>query len=121
MKPVGVVSVVILFFFVWLSPPAVHGQNAPAKRWDKTFGVRGASSTLMRVRQASDGGILVAGNSDGGKGDDKTDTSRGGGDFWILKLDTLGNILWQRTIGGSGGDNLMDIAETHDHGWILGG
>jgi len=42
-------------------------------------------------------------------------------DYWVIKLDSLGNIEWQNTIGGNSDDNLISIAHTNDHGYILGG
>ncbi|RZJ72176.1 T9SS type A sorting domain-containing protein [Flavobacterium sp.] len=34
----------------------------------------------------------------------KTENSRGGEDYWVIKIDFSGNIIWQRTLGGSGLD-----------------
>jgi hypothetical protein len=42
-------------------------------------------------------------------------------DYWIIKIDSLGNIQWQNTIGGSLGDELISIQQTSDGGFILGG
>ncbi|MBK7681942.1 MAG: hypothetical protein IPJ26_05495 [Bacteroidetes bacterium] len=42
-------------------------------------------------------------------------------DFWIVKLDSIGSILWQNTIGGSANDSLYAIQQTIDGQFILGG
>src|SRR5690606_13464170 len=47
--------------------------------------------------------------------------SRGGQDFWVLKLDSNGNILWQKTYGGSADDFLVTTHQTSDGGFIIGG
>ncbi|MBL0096099.1 MAG: hypothetical protein IPP46_06025 [Bacteroidetes bacterium] len=38
-----------------------------------------------------------------------------------MKSDSLGNIQWQNTIGGSGDDKLYSVKQTVDGGYILGG
>src|SRR6185503_9181602 len=54
---------------------------------------------------------------------DKTEGLQGGGDFWIVKLDSTGSIEWQNTIGGIGDDGIywIQVQETSDGGYILGG
>src|SRR6185436_16015223 len=42
-------------------------------------------------------------------------------DCWIVKTDSIGNIEWQNTIGGSDWDWLYGIQQTSDGGYILGG
>ncbi|OGF68017.1 MAG: hypothetical protein A2Y62_20470 [Candidatus Fischerbacteria bacterium RBG_13_37_8] len=41
--------------------------------------------------------------------------------FWIVKLDSSGNISWQKTTGGSGYDWAHSIQETSDGGYIVAG
>jgi hypothetical protein len=48
------------------------------------------------------------------------DTTRGL-DFHILKFDQKGNILWQRTYGGSADDSVKCIREVPDYGYIAAG
>ena len=71
--------------------------------------------------QTSDGGYLVGGESESGISGDKTESSIGNDDYWLVKLDSTGNILWQNTIGGSSFDGLYSIDQTTDNGYILGG
>ena len=59
------------------------------KAWDKSFG----GSTLdeaRRVLQLSDGGFMIAGNSDSGISGNKTNASYGGSDYWLIRLDADG-------------------------------
>jgi len=42
-------------------------------------------------------------------------------DYWIVKTDSVGNIQWQNTIGGTDEDWLYSIQQTSDEGYILGG
>jgi hypothetical protein len=88
--------------------------------WQKSFGGSG-TDFLQSVRLTVDGGFILAGNSDSPKGKQKTADSKGGNDFWVIKLDAGGGEQWQQTIGGSGDDKLQCVSQTKDAGYILGG
>ncbi len=42
-------------------------------------------------------------------------------DIWVVKIDTYGNILWQKCIGGSGGESASDVIQTSDGGYLIAG
>lgn len=42
-------------------------------------------------------------------------------DFYVLKFTGSGTILWEKTFGGSQREELDDVKETADGGWVLGG
>ncbi len=42
-------------------------------------------------------------------------------DYWLVKIDELGVITWDNTIGGNKSDNLVDVQVTADNGYMLGG
>ncbi|MGH2667480.1 T9SS type A sorting domain-containing protein [Flavobacterium sp.] len=88
--------------------------------WQKSFGGSGLD-LLQSIQLTSDAGFILAGTSQSNKGQDKTADSKGGSDFWIIKLDAKGGELWQQTIGGNGQDQLQSITQTQDGGYILGG
>ena len=89
-------------------------------QWQKTLG-----GTLFEffssAHQTSDGGYILGGNSMSGLSGSKTEPTLGGNDYWIVKIDSIGNILWQNTIGGDLDDYLLEIEETFDEGFIIGG
>lgn len=88
--------------------------------WQKTYG--GNNIDLMKsMVKSNDGGFVLAGTSMSDISGEKTENSRGLGDYWILKIDPLGNIVWQRTIGGNNGENAEFIQSTSDGGYILAG
>ena len=76
---------------------------------------------LNSIQQTTDGGFILGGYSRSGISGDKTETAQGDLDYWTMKLDSAGNILWQNTVGGSGIDVLRTIQQTADEGYILGG
>ncbi|WP_338841189.1 T9SS type A sorting domain-containing protein [Flavobacterium ginsenosidimutans] len=88
--------------------------------WQKSFG--GSGFDLLRsVKITSDGGFILAGTSSSGKGFQKKEDCKGLSDFWIIKLDASGGEQWQRTLGGTGQDELLCAFQTKDGGFILGG
>lgn len=88
--------------------------------WDKNYGGSGIDE-LQKVLVTSDGGFVLAGFSDSNMSGDKTEDSRGSRDYWILKLNSLGEEEWQKTIGGDGGELLYQVIETNDGGYLLSG
>ncbi|MCY1483348.1 hypothetical protein D3C87_42040 [compost metagenome] len=88
--------------------------------WQKSFGGSG-TDLLQAVQLTHDGGFILAGTSDSPKGLQKKDSCRGREDFWIIKLNAKGGEQWERTIGGSGQEQLQSISQTSDGGYILGG
>src|SRR5436190_16653214 len=53
-----------------------------------------------------DGGRIVGGYSRSNISGQKTDSSRGGFDYWVVKLDSANKIEFDKTIGGSKDDIL---------------
>ncbi len=88
--------------------------------WDKTIGGK-SFDNLFSLQQTSDGGYILGGFSFSNKSGDKTQNSRGGTDYWIVKLTGTGNIEWDKTIGGNESDDLSSLQQTKDGGYILGG
>jgi hypothetical protein len=90
------------------------------KLWDKTIG--GSDfDYLSGLRQTSDGGFLVCGESLSGIGGDKSEASRGASDFWVVKLDRNGNKLWDKTLGGPFSDFPSTVIESTDGSILIGG
>ena len=88
--------------------------------WQKSIGGSG-QDYIYDIKETYDGGYVLAGNSNSGISGLKTESSYGGDDFWIVKLNSVGSIQWQKTIGGSGTDLLRTIAITNDGGYLIGG
>jgi len=88
--------------------------------WQKGMGGSG-QDMLACVLLTNDGGYILAGSSESDKSLDKKENSRGSSDFWIIKLNAKGGEEWQKTIGGSGQDELTSIVRTRDGGFVLGG
>ena len=87
--------------------------------WQKSFGGNGVEA-YARILETQQGYIIASGSASGVSGN-KTEPSRGLGDYWVFEIDTNGEILWQKTIGGDNGDSFEDFAATPDGGYIMGG
>ena len=86
--------------------------------WEKTYGGSGGDEANS-IQQTIDGGYIVTGSTASNNGD--VSNNNGYIDAWILKLSTNGAIEWQKTYGGSAGDNLASIKQTTDNGYIAVG
>jgi len=71
------------------------------------------------IQQTSNGGYIVAGYTESNNGD--VSGNHGSYDYWIVKLDSSGNIRWQKCLGGSGDDRAYSIQQTSDGGYIVTG
>lgn len=106
------------FYFSLFSFSLINAQTAPSIQWQKTLG--GSSyDSANSIQQTSDGGYIIAGESDSTNGD--ITGNHGTSDFWIVKLNASGIIQWQKSLGGSYGDVANSIEQTTDGGYIVAG
>ena len=68
-----------------------------------------------------DGAPIVGGASNSLNGGNKNSGNIGDYDYWALKIDTLGDIYWQKTYGGTENDSLTTLFIRCDRGLYLGG
>ncbi|MBE0524671.1 MAG: PKD domain-containing protein [Methanosarcinales archaeon] len=90
----------------------VQQITPPQMEWKQTIGGIGFDNANS-VQQTGDSGYISAGSTGSyGSGD---------GDFWLIKIDTNGNMQWNQTFGGTGGDWAESIQQTSDGGFIIAG
>ena len=85
---------------------------AQSLTWEKTYGGSGNDYATCII-ETLDNGYAAAGWTDS-KG-------FGGGDAWILKLDSDGNLLWDKTYGGNNDEEAYSIIQTSDRGYMFAG
>ena len=80
--------------------------------WQKTYGGPGRE-WVADMQTSTDGGFVLGGSTDS--------YGSGANDFWILKLDASGTIVWQKAYGGPRNDGAASIQLTADGGYIVAG
>jgi hypothetical protein len=99
---------------VWIAQLSADGDLL----WNKTYG--GSSYDGVRgMCLVSDGGILATGVTYSDDGD--VTGFHGGKDVWILRMDPDGNLLWQKTFGGSGNETGYSVFQRTDNDFIFAG
>jgi hypothetical protein len=84
--------------------------------WEKTFG--GTSFDAGRsISNTSDNGFLISGSSRSMDGD--LTTNQGQNDVWVIKIDSNGSLLWQKSLGGSNIDFAYDAIDLDDNSFIV--
>jgi len=86
--------------------------------WSRTFG--GSDSDVAEaIAETRDGGFVVVGMTESSDGD--ISSSNKLGDFWVIKFSSEGELLWEKTFGGSGQDHAYDVVERLSGNVIVAG
>ncbi|MDQ1161353.1 hypothetical protein QE422_001721 [Chryseobacterium sp. SORGH_AS 447] len=88
--------------------------------WEKYFSGKN-HDFLSATVNTQEGGFLLAGISYSGKGLDKKDDSKGGSDFWLIRINEFGDELWQKTIGSAADEEARAVIQTTDMGFFVVG
>ena len=84
--------------------------------WQKTYGGTGDDSAT-KIVQTADKGFIIVGESRSNTGD--FITNKGNFDAWVFKIDSLGNLEWQKTFGGSDDDYTSSVIQTKFGEYII--
>ncbi len=87
---------------------STSGENI----WERTFAGTG-DDLCYSVQHASDGCFFLGGFT--------TSSGAGDADFWVLKVDSLGDSLWSKTIGGSAREMCYSVLPQADGGCVSAG
>ena len=93
---------------VWLIKTDSLGDTL----WTRMYG-ESESDYGYAVQQTSDDGYIIVGAT--------WSYGSGLGDVWLIKTDSLGNILWSKIFGGSDTDYGKSVCQTTDGGYIIAG
>ena len=89
--------------------------------WNKTFG--GSDHDIATsAYQTSDGGYVICGFSYSNDGDVHGHVgSYLDRNFWIIKIDALGNLIWEKSYAKYFSAEAYSVQETYDGGYIVAG
>lgn len=81
--------------------------------WQKTYGGLTDDGNYAKIKQTADGGYIIGANT--------ASFSAGDWDIWILKLYANGGIEWEKSYGGTYPDEIGDMQQTSDGGYVVSG
>ncbi len=95
------------------------------KIWDKVYGgilnEYNGDDNLIDVIASNDNNIFIIGTTESSLSGNVSDTSNGNIDIWVIKIDTSGNIIWDKLFGGDIADLSNHTVLTNDNGLIICG
>ena len=89
----------------------VKTDAAGSMQWNETFSRTDGDDYGRSMIQTSDEGFAMAGETD----------HWGNADFWLIKTNAVGSLLWDKTYGGAQWDGACSIVQTTDGGYALAG
>lgn len=114
MKLPLMMSVLLLFGLLVFTPFLQRAEcSSPSvSEWTRTYGGNG-TDRAWSVVQTGDGGYVIAGST--------TSFGAGGADAWLFKIDQMGNMQWNRTLGGAADDYATSLINTSGGGFAIAG
>ena len=98
----------------WVSKLDSNGSIS----WEYSYGFAG-SDTPNSIIQTQDNGYIIIGSSD--SNDVDISNSKGGYDFWVVKISNTGSLVWEKTFGGSEIDEARAITSSNDGNYLIVG
>ena len=88
--------------------------------WQSTYG--GSQNDFAnKIQQTNDGGYIVVGQTNSDDNDVSGNPGSNIYDYWVVKLNSTGQLQWQSCLGGSANDFGNAIQQTTDGGFIVAG
>lgn len=86
--------------------------------WEKNFG--GSEIDEPRgITTTNDGNFIIVGDTR--SSDKDVSFNNGAADLWMIKISTDGNLIWEKTFGGTSFDVARSISKTQDNGFLIAG
>jgi hypothetical protein len=105
----SILLIALISSFLMISVSSL--EIGPRVEWNRTFGGLYGDGAWS-LQETKDGGYILVGN---------TANQGYGSDLWLVRTDGNGNLLWNKTYGGSGEDVGYFVNETKDRGFVITG
>lgn len=107
----------LIFYITLLFSSSMFAQTIGLE-WEKVYGGSQyeKGNSIIKI---TDSAFLVLGYTRSLDGD--VTTNLGSSDIWVIKVGYNGEILWQKSYGGSESETGESISKTLDGGFIVGG
>ena len=86
--------------------------------WEKSFGGTEIDEARSIV-DSGDGNYLIAGDTR--SNDAQVSNNKGAADLWLIKITPSGNLIWEKTYGGSSFDVAISIQKGNNNSFIISG
>jgi len=97
---------------------AVKLNSSGVREWSNYYG-GSFTDTAYDAIQTQDNGYIIIGSSD--SNDVDISNSKGGYDFWVVKISNTGSLVWEKTFGGSEIDEARAITSSNDGNYLIVG
>ena len=84
--------------------------------WEKSLGGNEIDISYS-IQKTNDGNFILAGETR--SSDQDVSNQNGAADVWVIKMDPEGNIIWEKTYGGTSFDVARSITSTRDNGFVI--
>lgn len=108
---------IYLLTILFISLKVITLQAQPRVEWDKTYGGN-RFEALNAAIKTEDEGFLLCGGSSSTRSWEVSEDGFGNSDYWIVRIDSLGNKLWDKKYGGSELDRCFKVLQNTE-GYLL--
>lgn len=92
-----------------------------AVEWDFTYGGAGDDYLVEVINHDHSSDVYVTGTSNSGATGVKNTLNEGANDFWVLQVDSKGELNWELNLGGTGNDLMTAAIQSPEGSIIVGG
>jgi hypothetical protein len=89
-------------------------------QWQKCYGGT-EIEVAYDIIETSDGGYIFTGQASSINGDVTSFHGGTGSDIWVVKINSVGDLIWQKSLGGTNVDIAYSIIEIDQSGYLLSG
>lgn len=91
-------------------------SKSGAKEWSKYYGGT-FTDTLYGIQETNTNEFILVGSSD--SKDVDINNNKGTYDFWVIKISSVGNLIWEKSYGGSEIDEARAIIKANDGNFVI--